>query len=404
MAANLATGVRKAELLGCDAALSSLLSLAASLPAISADLAECDGRYLAEDVIALLSKPSADLSTMDGYALRFAELPGPFQVSMQSAAGRPSTQPLPPGQAARIFTGALIPEGADTVALQEDARLEGDLLSIANTGPTETGANIRRRGFDFEQGRLLLRRGDQLNSASLGLLAAAGLSRLSVHRQPRIALLSTGDELVPPGTTPGPGQIIDANSLMVAALLRRSGAKVDCIGPIPDQKAPLRQAIEEARNADLIVTIGGASVGDHDLVKPALVAAGGEIAFWKLALRPGKPLLAGQLGGVPVVGLPGNPAAAFVCTRVLLWPMLRKLAGSRAPVEEPENAILGTDIAENGPRRHYMRATVAGGRIVPAQSQDSGLLRILATSNALLIRPEHAPPAIMGETVRYLPI
>ena len=390
------------DLLDCDAALAGLLALAPPLAAEEVAIADCDGRYLAGDVAARLTLPPADVSAMDGYALRFAGLPGPFRIAQEAAAGRPATRPLGAGEAARIFTGAILPEGADTVAMQEDASVADGLVRIADSGPAAEGTNVRRKGFDIKAGQLLLQAGALLGPARLGLLAAAGHGRLAVHRRPKVALISTGDELLPPGTAPGPGQIIDANGLMLAALLRRAGATVECFGPIPDRMAPLRVAIERARGADLVVTIGGASVGDHDLVKPALVEAGGEIAFWKVAIRPGKPLLAGRIGRVPVVGLPGNPASAFICARVFLWPLLRHLAGSAAPLDETETAAAGSDLAANGPRRHYLRAQLSGGRILPFTSQDSSLFRTLATADTLLVRPAFAPPLVAGEAVAFL--
>lgn len=391
-----------AKLLDFDTALARLLALAAPLPAEELPVSEAAGRYLATDLAALLTQPAADVSAMDGYALRFAELPGPFQIVREAAAGHPLDRPLAPGEAARIFTGAHVPEGADTVAVQEDAVVAEERVSFPADGPPRSGAHIRRRGFDFAAGAPVARAGDRLSPARLGLLAAAGHATLAAHRRPRVALMSTGDELVPPGTTPGPGQIIGSNGLMITALLRQAGAEVMDLGLVADRAEALAQAIGRAAGADLLVTIGGASVGDHDLVKPALEAAGAEIDFWKVAIRPGKPLLAGRLGHALVVGLPGNPVSAFVCARLFLWPLLRRMAGDPVPAEVPVHAITRHDLPANGPRRHFIRARLEGGEVTPFSEQDSSLFSVLVQANALLVRPENAPPAPAGTTVPVL--
>ncbi len=390
------------SLLDFDTALTRLLALAAPLPTENPGVADCAGQYLAADLAALLTQPAADLSAMDGYALRFAELPGPFRIVREAAAGRPLARPLAPGEAARIFTGAHVPEGADTVAVQEDAVVSGDLVSFPADGPPHAGAHIRRRGLDFAAGAPLARAGDRLSPALLGLLAAAGHATLAVHRRPRVALISTGDELVPPGTRPGPGQIVGSNGPMIAALLRQAGAEISDLGLMADRPEALADAIGRAAGADLLVTIGGASVGDHDLVKPALEAAGAGIDFWKVAIRPGKPLLAGRLGDAVVVGLPGNPVSAFVCARLFLWPLLRRMSGDTAPADRPIHAIVRQDLAANGPRRHFIRAHLVSGEVTPFSEQDSSLFSVLAKANALLVRPENAPFAPAGTTVPVL--
>lgn len=392
----------KASLLDFDTALARLLTLADALPAEIVPIHEADGRHLAADIAARLTQPPADVSAMDGYALRFAELPGPFRVVRESAAGHPLGRALAPGEAARIFTGAHVPEGADTVAVQEDAVLADGIVSFPAEGPPGIGAHVRPRGQDFRAGATLAQAGDRLTPALLGLLAAGGHGDVQVHRRPRAALISTGDELVMPGVVPGPGQIVGSNGLMIAALLRRAGAEVTDFGIVPDHPDALATAIGAAAGADLLVTIGGASVGDHDLVKPALEAAGAAIDFWKVAIRPGKPLLAGQLGRALVVGLPGNPVSAFVCARLFLFPLLRRLAGDPAPLDTPGSATIARPLPANGPRRHFLRARLENGVANPFGEQDSSLFNVLAAANALVVRGEGAGEIPAGATVPVL--
>ncbi|MGL6043177.1 MAG: molybdopterin molybdotransferase MoeA, partial [Sandaracinobacteroides sp.] len=289
-------------LLPFDQALERLLGLASPLPAEAVAAADAAGRHLAQAVHAQLTQPQADVSAMDGYALRFADLPGPLKLVGAAAAGHPFSGGVRAGEAARIFTGAHVPAGADTVAVQEDALATGGHVRFPEAGPQRAGAHIRRRGQDFAEGSLLAQAGDLLTPARLGLLAAAGHGLLQVHRRPRVTLISTGDELVPVGRLPGPGQIVGSNALMLAARLVRGGADVTDLGIVPDRADALSAAIASARETDLLVTVGGASVGDHDLVKPGLEAAGAKLDFWRIAIRPGKPLMAGRLADALVVG------------------------------------------------------------------------------------------------------
>jgi molybdopterin molybdotransferase len=385
-------------LLPFEAALERLLGLGAALPAERASLAEAAGRFLAEDMVARLTQPPGDVSAMDGYALRFGELPGPFRIVGESAAGRPFGGTVEPGEAVRIFTGALVPEGADTVAVQEDAVAADGLLRFPADGPPRAGSHVRRQGQDFAAGAVVAAAGWRMSAQRIGLLAAAGHGTVPVHARPRLALLSTGDELVPAGGTPGPGQIMSSNGPMLAALLAPF-ADVTDLGIVADRPDALADAIARGAGHDLLVTIGGASVGDHDLVKPALEAAGAQLDFWRIALQPGKPLMAGRLGPAIVVGLPGNPVSAFVCARLFLVPLLRRLAGDPAPHDRYEPARTGVDLPPNGIRRQFLRAMLADGVVTPARAQDSSMLSVLAGANALLMRPEGAPALAAGGTV-----
>ncbi len=388
-------------LLPFDVALARMPALGAALPAETVSLTAAAGRFLADDVTARLTQPPADVSAMDGYALRFAELPGPFRLVGEAAAGRPFGGAVGPGEAVRIFTGAVVPAGADTVAVQEDAVVAGGAVAFPAEGPPRAGAHVRRAGQDFAAGAVVARAGERLSAQRIGLLAAAGHGAVPVHRRPRIALLATGDELVPPGVTPGPGQIASSNGVMLAALLG-AHAEVTDLGIVADRADALADAIGRAAGHDVLVTIGGASVGDHDLVKPALEAAGAALDFWRIALQPGKPLMAGRMGAAIVVGLPGNPVSAFVCARLFLVPLLKRMAGDPAPEDCYGTAVTAVDLPANGIRRQFLRAVLADGAVTPATSQDSAMLSVLAGANALLMRPEHAPAAPAGTTVPVL--
>jgi molybdopterin molybdotransferase len=388
-------------LLPFDTALERLLALGGPLADETVSVADAAGRFLAADLWAKLAQPPGDVSAMDGYALRFAELPGPFKLVGESAAGRPFGGRLLPGEVVRIFTGALVPDGADTVAVQEDAVVSGGTVAFPDSGPPRCGAHVRRVGQDFARGALVARAGELLSAPRIGLLAAAGHRSVPVHRRPRLALLSTGDELVPAGDTPRPGQIMSSNGPMLAALLGPS-ADVTDLGIVADRRDALADAIARGAGHDLLVTIGGASVGDHDLVKPALEAAGASLDFWRIALQPGKPLMAGRLGPSVVVGLPGNPVSAFVCARLFLVPLLRRMAGNPAPMDHYAEARTAVDLPANGVRRQFLRAIVADGVVTPAPAQDSSLLSVLARANALLVRPEGAPALAAGGTVTVL--
>jgi molybdopterin molybdotransferase len=389
------------ELLPFAAALERLLAGVEALPAEAVAIDQCAGRVLAEPLFARLTQPPFDAAAMDGYAIRWADLHQPWRVVGESAAGHGWAGTLAAGEAVRIFTGAPLPAGADTIVVQEDVLRDGGVDSawarLAGDGPPRQGAHIRRAGQDFAAGHRLIPAGTRLAPPHLGLASAAGHGELPVVRRPRVLLVATGDELVPPGATPGPGQIVSSNPAMLMALLRWAGAEVADPGIIPD-RADALGAVLAGADADLLLTIGGASVGDHDLVVPVLRALGASLDFWKIALRPGKPLLAGTLAGRRVLGLPGNPVSAFVTALLFAAPLVARLGGREAALPMVR-LPLAAPLPANGPRRDHLRARRVAGQAEAFPRQDSALLSVLAQADLLIIREAHAPPAKEGEPV-----
>lgn len=384
-------------------AQSRLLALAEPVAAETVPLAQAAGRWTAEPIPALRTQPSADLSAMDGYAIRFADMPGPWTVTGESAAGRPFPGGVAPGEAVRIFTGAPVPEGADTVLVQEEAGREGATLTLAGEGPAHQGRNIRVRGLDFTRGDTLIAAGQRITPARLALAGVAGHATLPVRRKVRVALAATGDELVPPGTPLAEAQLPETNRLMLAAQLAGLPVEIVDLGILPDRQ-PTLEAAFRALDADILVTTGGASVGDHDLVRPALEAAGAAIDFWRIALRPGKPMMAGRLGNAVVVGLPGNPVSAFVTTQLFVRPLVAHLAGAADPWPATRTATLGEPLPANGERTDYLRAELRDGAAFASTIQDSSMLRTLSRAACLIVRAPHAPPAKTGDSVEILDI
>ncbi len=387
-------------LLSVAEAQTRLLDAATPVSSEAVHLAAAHGRYAAADIVARRTQPATNLSAMDGYALRFTELPGPWHLVGESAAGNPLDRSLALGEAARIFTGAAMPAGADTVLLQEEARVEHGLLHLAGVGPTSVGSSVRPAGLDFNAGDRIIERGAQLTPARLAVAAIAGMTHLDVTRSIRVALAATGDELAPLGTVDG---LPESNNLMLAAQL--AGLPVDLIdlGILPDRLDTIRDTFANVR-ADLIVTSGGASVGDHDLVRPALEAAGGHMDFWRIALRPGKPLLAGRLGDTLFLGLPGNPVSAFVTAELFVKPVVRALSGALVQLPRTASARLAEPLPAAGPRADYLRGRINADGVRVASIQDSSMLLTLARSDCLVVRPAHASAAAVGEIVDILPL
>jgi molybdopterin molybdotransferase len=380
-----------------------LFALAPPLPVEDAELVEAAGRWAATDILARRDQPSADLSSMDGYAIRYAERPGPWTVIGESAAGRGLGRPLGPREAARIFTGAPLPEGADSVLIQEEAARDGNRLLMSGEGPLRPGGNVRPRAMDFSGGATLIGAGTRIDARHVAIAAIGGHGVLPVRRRPRIVLISTGDELVPPGA-PTPGALLPAsNGPMLAALLRGMPVAVDDRGTIRDDLAAITAAFRAAAGeADIIVTTGGASVGDHDLIRPALIAAGARLDFWRVAMRPGKPLLAGTLGEAIVLGLPGNPVSAYVTARLFLLPLIAHLGGAADPLPRTPPVTLGAPLPATGERADYLRARIEGDRAFASEAQDSAQLALLAAAGGLIVRPPHAPAAAIGDSAEML--
>ena len=386
-----------------DKARALVLDLAPEMETEQVPLAEATGRVLAADVTANRDQPPFAASSMDGYAVKATEveLHAMFKVIGEATAGQRFDGTVGPGQAVRIFTGAPVPDGADFIVIQENTQRSGDLLTITDEPGPKT--NIRPAGVDFRVGSTLSAP-RRLNARDLALLAAMNVPAVPVARKPQIALIATGNELVMPGETPGPDQIIASNSFGLKALLEDAGAHVRMLPIARDTIKSLETALNLAQGADVVVTIGGASVGDYDLVGEASEKLGLQQSFYKVRMRPGKPLMAGRLGDAAMLGLPGNPVSAMVCGYVFLVPMVRRMLGLTPAEPEVKQARLASPLPANGPREHYMRARLDDEGLSAFDDQDSSLLGVLARSNALIVRPPHDPERASGEVAQYLPI
>lgn len=366
------------------------------------------GRVLAEDATARITQPPADISSMDGYAVRSAdaaEAPARLRLIGLSPAGRPFGRSLGPGETVRIFTGGVVPEGADAIVIQEDAEAHGELITL--NAAARPGRHIRVAGYDFHAGDVLVRAGKCLGARDLALLAAGDLPNVKVRRRPRVALAATGDELSRPGAPRPAGGIVASSGYAVSALIERFGGEAVDLGILADTIEAVAAIADRARDADMIVTMGGASVGDHDLVMRALGPKGFELDFWKIAMRPGKPLIFGRLGGIPLLGLPGNPVSTFVCAVLFLRPAIAAMLGADNAPPAIE-ARLTRPLEANDARQDYMRAALLwrDGEpwVEPFAQQDSAMQGALAAAGALIVRAPHAPALDAGSRVRILPL
>ncbi len=388
-------------------ALARVLEGVIPLPVENVPLDRALGHVLAQDLTALRTQPPDAVSAMDGYAVRaqdVAAAPVTLKVIGEVAAGHPFDGTVGHGEAARIFTGGVMPRGADTVVIQENTTRDGNVVTIRKI--TVKARNVRARGIDFTEGQVLLGRGRVLTDRDLMLAAAMNYPALPVHRRPKVAVLGTGDELVAPGGRPGPGEIVYSNGFALMALAHRAGAAVTDLGIARDTQDDIAQAIRRARSdgADILLTSGGASVGDHDLVQRTLADEGLDLSFWRVALRPGRPMMHGRLGGpsgsMHVLGVPGNPVSSYVCAFLFLAPLIRKLTGRNDIEPVTETARLGCAMPENDERADYLRATLTPGpdglTATPLPAQDSSLMAPLAKADCLLIRPAYAPAAAAG--------
>jgi molybdopterin molybdotransferase len=368
------------------------------------------GRVLAEDVAARRTQPPFDASAMDGYAVRAADVarvPATLRVVGAVPAGQSFAGRIGPGEAVRIFTGAPVPEGADAIVIQEDTERTGDTVLVKEAGIV--GRHIRPAGLDFREGAIGLRAGTRLNARDIGLAAAMNRPFLSLRRRPRIAILPTGDEIVMPGDPIGPSQIVSSNGIALAAFVSAIGGEPILLDIAPDDADAMRSIAGGARGADMLLTTGGASVGEHDLVKDALGADGLVLDFWKIAMRPGKPLMVGDWRSTPMIGLPGNPVSALVCAHLFVKPAVERLLGQRAAETAGKTARLARALPANDRRQDYLRARLAPGpdgelEATPFDKQDSSMLSLLAQADCLLVRPPFAPAAAKGDRVSMIPL
>ncbi len=395
------------DLLPVEQARTRILDALAPTSAETVPLAEAARRVLARPVVSRLTQPPADVSAMDGYAVRAADAVAGTSLAVIGAApaGKPFAGEVGPGQAVRIFTGGFVPAGADSILLQEDATAGDGVVRVNETA--ELGRHIRRRGLDFAEGDAVLPAGRRLTARDIGLAAAANNPWLAVHRRPRVGILATGDEIALPGDPIPPGGIVSSNAHALAALVRAAGGDPLVLPIAPDDRNAIAEVAATAHAFDLLVTTGGASVGEHDLVQSALGEQGFELGFWKIAMRPGKPLIWGRLGRTPVLGLPGNPVSALVCSVLFLIPAIEKLTGLPGGAPPTRRAITTVALKQNDRRADYLRATAtldANGRLLvtPAALQDSSMLATLARADALVLRAPHAPAAPEGAEVEAI--
>jgi molybdopterin molybdotransferase len=399
----------KQPLLPVSEARTRILASLRPTPIETVPLSRALGRVLCEEVIARRTQPPADLSAMDGYAVKAADVasvPVRLRIVGEVPAGGAYSDELKAGEAVLIFTGAPLPRGADSIVIQEDTERDGQVVTVKES--VARGHYVRPMGLDFRTGDPGLPAGRKLSPADIAFAAAMNLPFLPVHKRPVIAFFSTGDELVPPGTEPGPNQIISANNDGLAAFILEAGGEPLDLGIVPDTINAIREAAERARAADMLVTLGGASVGEHDLVREALAPSGLDIDFWKIAMRPGKPLMFGRFGDLPLLGLPGNPVSALVCATLFLKPAIARLQGGET-AQPLTLARLGAELPANGIREDYIRAALdhVPGELplaTPDAIQDSSMLSVLSRAGCLVVRAPQAEPAQAGDIVTILPL
>lgn len=384
-----------------EEALALTLQLASSPKTEMVAIRDALGRVLAQPAPARLSQPPFDAASMDGYALRQADLPGPLRLVGESAAGRPYLGETPAGSAIRIFTGAEVPSGYDQVIMQEEAIASDGYVRFENPS---NSTHIRRKGADFVHG-WSLETGRILKAGDLALLAAMNIPEVCVAARPKVAILAGGDELLRPGSCLGAGQVICSNDVAVAALVQEAGGEAVILPIAKDTVESITQSLSGAKEFDLVVTIGGASVGDHDLIGKATEALGMSRSFYKVAMRPGKPLVAGKIGDTALLGLPGNPVSAIVCAKLFMQPLICAMQGAQAIMVQ-EWAELGTDLGKEGPRRHYLRAKLIERKglatVIPFEDQDSSKLSILSKADCLMIRNANDPTRLAGELMQII--
>lgn len=396
-------------MISVEQALKRVLSAVAALPAEQVPLARALGRVLAEDVAARVTQPPAAVSAMDGYAVRAADVakaPAVLKVVGKVQAGAVFKGKVARGQAVRIFTGAPVPQGADSIVIQEDTEAAGGKVTIKEA--PKPGRYVRPAGLDFKSGDVGVKSGRRLTARDLGLAAAMNVPWLKVHRRPRVAILSTGDELVMPGSAIGPGQILSSNGISLSAFVVACGGEAIDLGIVPDDRKALAAMAGGARGADMLITSGGASVGEHDLVQEVLGKQGLKVDFWKIAIRPGKPLIFGRIGDTPMLGLPGNPVSSLVCALIFLKPALEKMQGLKPAGDAKPSAVLAKPLPQNDRRQDYLRATLSHRKdgtllATPFAKQDSSMLATLAHADCLVVRAPNAPAAKSGERVEIVP-
>jgi molybdopterin molybdotransferase len=396
-------------MISVEEALARLIAPLSALPPEQIALSDGLGRVLAERVAARRTQPPFAASAMDGYAVRAEDLeqiPATLRIVAEVPAGAAFSGRIEKGEAARIFTGAPMPAGSDTVVIQENTEREGDKVRVLEGA--RRGRYVRPDGLDFREGEALLEAGRRLTARDIGLLAAMNRPWLYVHRRPRIGIMSTGDEIVMPGEPIGPNQIVSSNALALAAFVEACGGLPLSVGNAPDDPEALRRMAAATRGVDMLVTTGGVSVGEHDLVRSALLEDGLELDFWQIAMRPGKPLMVGRYRGTPMLGLPGNPVSTFVCALLFLGPALARLSGAPERGEPMARARLAVPLGENDRRQDYLRARLSRAadgvlEVAPFEVQDSSMMRILASADCLVLRPPQAPPAAAGTMVPIIP-